>query len=159
MPKDSIVQISFTDYSEIGELDQVVQKLLGTSKQMAEQAYAPYSNFKVGAAVLLEDGRIIGGNNQENRAFPSGLCAERVALFSASSQNPNMTILSIGIFADMKGQISPCGACRQVLLEYEEKQQKPIEMFLLNGDGEVRRFKASSDLLPFGFKFKNFNKD
>lgn len=157
MEKKASVNISYSDYGHYSELIDQFQDLLVKSKEMAEDAYAPYSNFKVGSSVLLKNGKVVGGSNQENRAFPSGLCAERVALFSASAQNPNEEILAIAVYVDIQDQISPCGSCRQVMLEYEEKQGKPIVLLLMNGKGEVRRFNAASDLLPFGFKFNNFS--
>ena len=110
----------------------------------------------MGAAILLENGELIGGNNQENRAFPSGLCAERVAVFSASAHYPNEEIKAVGVFTEMEDMISPCGSCRQALLEYEIKQGTEIELYLLNKSDQVRKFDSISDLLPFGFKYNNF---
>jgi len=122
------------------------------------KAYAPYSNFPVGAAVLLEDGTTVGGNNQENRAFPAGLCAERVAIFSAAAQHQDQTIQAVAIHANLNGDISPCGSCRQVILEYEEKQSKNIAIYLMNGKGEIRHFDSAASLLPFAFRFNEFEK-
>ena len=121
-----------------------------------EKAYAPYSKFKVGAALLLEDGQIIQGNNQENIAYPSGLCAERVALFHAGSQFPGIAVDLICIVA--KGDLmpvsqllSPCGACRQVMLESENRQNKPIRIILVNQDNRTMCIDSVQHLLPFGF--------
>jgi cytidine deaminase len=121
-----------------------------------EKAYAPYSKFKVGAALLLEDGQIIQGNNQENIAYPSGLCAERVALFHAGAQFPGITVDLICIVA--KGDLmpisqllSPCGACRQVMLESENRQNKPIRIILVNQDNRTMCIDSVQNLLPFGF--------
>ena len=158
MSESKSLKISFIDYASSKDMKGIHQTLLANAKQMAEQAYAPYSNFPVGAAVLLDNGKEIGGSNQENRAFPSGLCAERVALFSAGSNYPDHKILAIAIFAETEEQISPCGSCRQVMLEYEEKQGKSIEVMLMNGKGEVRYFDGISQLLPFGFKINNFRR-
>mgnify|MGYP000002565208 FL=1 len=121
-----------------------------------EKAYAPYSKFKVGAALLLEDGQIIQGNNQENIAYPSGLCAERVALFHAGAQFPGISVDLICIVA--KGDLmpisqllSPCGACRQVMLESENRQNKPIRIILVNQDNRTMCIDSVQNLLPFGF--------
>ena len=121
-----------------------------------EKAYAPYSKFKVGAALLLEDGQIIQGNNQENIAYPSGLCAERIALFHANAQFPEIAVELICIVA--KGDlmpisqlISPCGACRQVMLESENRQNKPIRIILVNQDNRTMCIDSVQNLLPFGF--------
>ncbi|MEN9914738.1 MAG: hypothetical protein RL528_1499 [Bacteroidota bacterium] len=121
-----------------------------------EKAYAPYSKFKVGAALLLEDGQIIQGNNQENIAYPSGLCAERVALFHAGAQFPGIAVDLICIVA--KGDLmpisqllSPCGACRQVMLESENRQNKPIRIILVNQDNRTMCIDSVQNLLPFGF--------
>ncbi len=121
-----------------------------------EKAYAPYSKFKVGAALLLEDGQIIQGNNQENIAYPSGLCAERVALFHAGAQFPGIVVDLICIVA--KGDLmpisqllSPCGACRQVMLESENRQNKPIRIILVNQDNRTMCIDSVQNLLPFGF--------
>ena len=124
------ISTSFDVYSNETELNQLDFKLLAEAKEAVLKAYAPYSNFHVGAAVLLEDGTIIQGNNQENIAYPSGLCAERVALFHAGAQFPGIAVDLICIVA--KGDLmpisqllSPCGACRQVMLESENRQNKP----------------------------------
>ncbi len=121
-----------------------------------EKAYAPYSKFKVGAALLLEDGQIIQGNNQENIAYPSGLCAERVALFHVGAQFPGIAVDLICIVA--KGDLmpisqllSPCGACRQVMLESENRQNKPIRIILVNQDNRTMCIDSVQNLLPFGF--------
>lgn len=148
--------ISYTDYSSEKELNGTHQSLLKKAKQMSEDAYAPYSDFKVGAAVLLANGQEIGGSNQENRAFPSGLCAERVALFSSGANFPNQSIQAIAVYAEKGNEISPCGACRQVMLEYQQKQEQPIQVLLMNQAGEVRHFESVSQLLPFGFIFDKF---
>lgn len=158
MPKQSSVQINFVDYSSLDELDPMIKDLLMKAKEISNDAYAPYSSFKVGAAVLMEDGSVFLGNNQENRAFPSGLCAERVAIFSAGSMASEKKIKAIAIYAPMEEQISPCGSCRQVILEYEIKQDQKLPIFLMNKGNEVRKFNAASDLLPFGFKYNNFPK-
>jgi cytidine deaminase len=121
-----------------------------------ENAYAPYSKFRVGAVALMEDGSIIKGNNQENIAYPSGLCAERVALFYAGANFPGKVVQKLVIVA--KGELmateqllSPCGGCRQVMLETENRQNSPIEVLLVNQDNRVLILNSVKDLLPFGF--------
>ena len=131
---------------------QLVEKAI----EAAKMAYAPYSNFNVGAAVLLQNGKTILGNNQENAAYPSGLCAERVALFAASAEQPKTPILAIAItahsdFISVGELLSPCGSCRQVMVEYEYRHQNNIRI-LLKGDSEkVYIVNSAKDLLPFCF--------
>ncbi len=121
-----------------------------------ENAYAPYSEFKVGACALMDDGSFVLGNNQENAAFPSGICAERVALFYAGANFPNKKVITLCIVA--KGDLmpasqllSPCGSCRQVMLESENRQKQPIRVLLVNQDGRTMILDAVIQLLPFGF--------
>jgi cytidine deaminase len=121
-----------------------------------ENAYAPYSEFKVGACALMDDGSFVLGNNQENAAFPSGICAERVALFYAGANFPNKKVITLCIVA--KGDLmpasqllSPCGSCRQVMLESENRQKQPIRVLLVNQDGRAMILDAVIQLLPFGF--------
>ncbi len=130
-------------------------QLMNNALDAADLAYAPYSSFKVGAAVLLEDGQIVTGSNQENAAYPSGLCAERVAVFAAASHNPGKKIVRIAVAAKNKNgeatQITPCGGCRQVMLEYEYKQNHPIKILLLGPNKTMFQFNNADDLLPLGF--------
>jgi cytidine deaminase len=126
---------------------------------MVKTAYAPYSEFHVGAAVLLENGEIIAGNNQENAAYPSGLCAERVALFYAGSQYPTIAIKTIAISVKSKNVIiseplSPCGGCRQVIAEYENKFKKPIRIIMSGEKGQIYIANSIESLLPLMFSKK-----
>jgi cytidine deaminase len=130
--------------------------LLAAAKNAAEKAYAPYSRFRVGAALLFTDETTHSGSNQENSAYPSGLCAERVAVFSAASLFPGKVIKAIAISTineneGFQGVVSPCGACRQVLAEYERRQNSPIAVWLQNTDGSVTHFIRVADLLPYAF--------
>ncbi|MEZ4888599.1 MAG: cytidine deaminase [Chitinophagales bacterium] len=131
--------------------------LFKATKNAVNQAYAPYSRFRVGAAVLLADGSIYEGNNQENAAYPSGLCAERVALFYASANKPNIKIKAIAVTidysnnADFEDIISPCGGCRQVIAEYEHKFDSPITVYLLGRAEKVCLVESMKELLPFYF--------
>ncbi|MEN8157683.1 MAG: cytidine deaminase [Bacteroidota bacterium] len=129
----------------------LVQKAMATAKN----AYAPYSAYHVGAAVLLDNGEVITGNNQENAAYPSGLCAERVALFYASSQYPDLPVRSIAIAAMQNGiyqeePVTPCGGCRQVLYETEVRGGMPLEV-ILYGSKKIQVISRAADLLPLPF--------
>jgi cytidine deaminase len=134
----------------------VIHDLMTAAEKARENAYAPYSKFRVGAAILLNNGEVVTGNNQENAAYPSGLCAERVAVFFAGSQYPNAKILQIAVTARSEKQVlnkpvSPCGACRQSIAEYEFKQNHPIEIFFMGETGQVFKTDSIKDLLPFLF--------
>ena len=131
------------------------KNLIDCAKDACSRAYAPYSQFQVGAAVLLANGEIITGNNQENVAFPSGLCAERTALFYANSQYPEQAVKSLAVAAYTQGDfinkpISPCGACRQVILETEIRFKSPVRIFLY-GKSEIYIIEGINDLLPLAF--------
>lgn len=146
----------FQLYPNWESLQTIEISVVNKAFEAMEKAYAPYSKFKVGAALLLEDGQIIQGNNQENIAYPSGLCAERVALFHAGAQFPGIAVDLICIVA--KGDLmpisqllSPCGACRQVMLESENRQNKPIRIILVNQDNRTMCIDSVQNLLPFGF--------
>jgi cytidine deaminase len=140
----------------ITDLSEQDQALVTAAQAALTRAYAPYSKFQVGASVLLQSGHIIEGNNQENIAYPSGLCAERVALFYAGANHPNDPILKICIVAqgDLTSNdsyVSPCGPCRQVMLESESRQTQPIEVLLVQKSGKVLFLNTVQNLLPFGF--------
>jgi cytidine deaminase len=149
--------ISYFELDSPDELQPDDLNLLNIAADSLKSAYAPYSHYKVGSAILLGNGVIIPGNNQENMAFPSGLCAERVALFTAASQYPGITIKSIAITAQsqdfpVKEPVSPCGACRQVMIEYETNQGKPIKLILGCETGKIILVMKVGDLLPLSFK-------
>jgi len=131
-------------------------KLVKKAEEACQSAYAPYSEFKVGAAVLLDNGKIILGNNQENAAYPSGLCAERVALFAAKSIYPDAQVIQLAIVSDGdlidKDQfLTPCGACRQVMAEVQNRQNNTFQITLKNPDGSFIVFEKVDDLLPLIF--------
>ncbi len=139
----------------LDECSEVEKKLIDAAKNATKKAYAPYSQFRVGAAVLLENGEIISGNNQENAAYPSGLCAERTTLFFANATYPDQKVEAIAIAAWHDGQftlyaITPCGACRQVLLETENRFHSPIKV-LMYGENGIYVVPAIKDLLPLSF--------
>jgi len=142
-------------YQNIKELTEEEQKLIDSAKSACNNAYAPYSQFNVGAALLLDDGSIVIGSNQENAAYPSGLCAERVAIFSVMNNNPTAKIKKIAVTArkaTSNGFIpaAPCGGCRQVMLEQEQKQNENIEVLFSHEDKWVRT-SSIKQLLPFSF--------
>lgn len=152
------VEAEIFDFSE---LDAGEKALVNDAKAMIDQAYAPYSKFHVGAAVLLESGAVIKGSNQENAAYPSGLCAERVAIFSAGANYPKDYIRMIAIVAKPQGandfvMASSCGNCRQAMMEYESKQTKSIQLLFVRPNNEILKTTVR-DLLPFGFDSKSLN--
>ena len=134
--------------------------LLKKAREALDRAYSPYSNYKVGAALLLDNGEIITGSNQENAAFPSGLCAERVAFFSAGSDFPGILINKAAVIAvkntDQKLEVAaPCGACRQVMLEYEIHQKKPIQILMAYKNSKFLVAPSIDSLVPFAFNKYN----
>jgi len=142
------------------DLPEQVQWLMNQAVEAREKAYAPYSRFKVGAAVLLNNGSVVLGSNQENAAYPSGLCAERTAVFAAGANYPEEEIRCICISgtSDLKETaepIPPCGACRQSLLEYELKQKKNIPVYFMGKSGMVIKSSSVQNLLPYIFKEEN----
>lgn len=143
-------------YSGLEELPTKVVELFEKAREAREKAYAPYSNFKVGASILLDNGEIITGSNQENASFPSGLCAERTAIYYAGAQFPSSQIEIIAIVAGSKNHktttpIPPCGACRQAIAEYEIKQNQPIEIYFMGEEGEIVKSNSLKNLLPLVF--------
>lgn len=149
------VETSFTIYN-FEELTASYQNLINKAKEQVAKAYAPYSGFHVGAAIELENGEIFAGSNQENSAYPSGLCAERVAMFYANAQFPDVPVKTIAIAAFTNGNylpepITPCGSCRQVLLETEMRFEKNISI-LLYGTQSVYLIENVKQLLPLCFE-------
>ena len=146
----------------LAELPEEESRLMEAAIKATEQSYAPYSKFHVGAAALLEDGTIVTGSNQENAAYPSGLCAERVVLFHAGHKYPDIAVVALAIAAATNGSqvesISPCGACRQVLLEAEQRYGKSMKV-LLCGTKEVVVAESAESLLPLCFGAKDLKDD
>jgi cytidine deaminase len=143
-------------YSGVEELPAEVVQLFEKAREARDKAYAPYSNFTVGAAILLENDEIITGSNQENASFPSGLCAERTAIYYAGAQFPKQQIKIIAIVAGSKNHkttspIPPCGACRQAIAEYEIKQNQPIEIYFSGEEGDILKSNSLKNLLPLIF--------
>lgn len=156
MIEKKIQQIAYSVHSDISTIGDEHQEAISKAIQNREQAYAPYSGFYVGAAALLSSGRIVTGANQENAAYPSGLCAERVALFAAGAQHPKETIEALVVTCRNTKKLtdqpfSSCGACRQVMLEYELKQKSPITVYYLGETGPVIQVDSVVDLVPLYF--------
>lgn len=158
--KEININASFTVFSSAAELPQEIQDLMEQAVAIRKKAYAPYSKFRVGTALLLDNGKIVLGSNQENAAYPSGLCAERVAIFQSGAIYPEAKILKLAVTAASDtnttlSPIPPCGACRQSISEYEFKQDSPIEIYFMGESGEVYKSNSIKNLLPLSFD-KNF---
>jgi cytidine deaminase len=154
--KEISFQTNLKVFSNLEELPKNIQILMEEAIIARNNAYAPYSKFKVGAALVLENDEIVIGSNQENAAYPSGLCAERVAIFQAGSKFPGKIIKTLAITAASETNktdkpIPPCGACRQAIAEYEFKQEQPIEIYFMGETGEIYLSDSLSNLLPFSF--------
>ena len=143
-------------FNHLEDLDSESKYLAHKAKEAAAHAYAPYSKFCVGASLILDDGTIVSGANQENVAYPLCMCAERVALYAAASQHPDKKILKLAVVAHKKNHkdLTPatcCGSCRQVLLEFETRQNKPIELIMLSPDMKWIKAPSAGSLLPLSF--------
>lgn len=154
--KEININTHISVFNGIDELPDEVQSLMHQAIEVRKKAYAPYSHFRVGAAILLDNGKVVLGSNQENAAYPSGLCAERVAIFQAGAIYPDAKIVQLAITAasDTNPTISPippCGACRQSIAEYEFKQDTPIEIYFMGESGEVYKSNSIGNLLPLSF--------
>lgn len=150
------IKIAFEEYNTFDELNDTDKALCLEAQKALDGSHSPYSNFKVGAALRLKSGRIIYGSNQENAAYPSGLCAERVALFAWGANFANDPIEAMAVTAHtdkfiINKPITPCGSCLQVLAEYEKKQSSPIRTLLYCKDGAVWATNAADSFLPFMF--------
>jgi len=143
-------------YEDLQELPKTVSSLMQKAVEAREKAYAPYSKFNVGTAILLDNEEVVTGSNQENASYPSGLCAERTAIYYAGSQFPEAKMISMAITAGSKKHktntpIPPCGACRQAIAEYEIKQNAPIEIYFMGKTGAITKSNSISNLLPLVF--------
>lgn len=150
------INSNFTIFEDIDDLPAKIQELILSAKNIRKNAYSKYSNFSVGVSILLEDDTVVDGSNQENAAYPSGLCAERTAIFYANSNYPHLKIKCLVIVAgsNLKSNstpIAPCGACRQVIAEYENKQNSEIELYFMGETGKIIHSKSIENLLPFKF--------
>lgn len=149
------IDITYSEFLSVDEMIPEDRELVGAAIEAMSGAYAPYSHFHVGAAVRLSNGQIVKGSNQENAAFPSGLCAERTAMFAASSRYPDKDMLSIAIAGGVLGMLgtspaTPCGACRQVMAQYQAKSGKPMSVIMV-ADGLIWKFDRVDDILPLIF--------
>jgi cytidine deaminase len=149
------IKIAYLEYDSIDELKAKDKELVQAAISATASAYAPYSKFNVGAAVLFDDGEIVKGSNQENAAYPSGICAERTALFYASASRPDKAMAALAIAASQDNElletpVTPCGACRQVMAQYQLKSGIPMRILLV-GAHKIWEFEKVDDLLPFIF--------
>ena len=154
--KEITITTQFKVFESIEELPNDIQDLMTQAVEVRKNAYAPYSKFRVGVAIFLDNGKIVLGSNQENAAYPSGLCAERVAIFYAGAVYPEAKILKMAITAasdtnQTTAPIPPCGSCRQSIAEYEIKQDTPIEIYFMGEIGAIYKSESLKNLLPFMF--------
>lgn len=157
--KELIITSKINVFESLQELSPQEKDLMKKAIEVRKNAYAPYSKFRVGAAVLLDNGEVVVGSNQENGAYPSGLCAERVAIFQAGAVYPEVAILKIAISAASDNipttvPVPPCGACRQSIAEYEIRQDAPIKIFYMGETGIIHQSDSLKNLLPFMFDNK-----
>lgn len=157
------LEITYSEYSSVDELPQNDANLLNAAIEALNGSYAPYSNFNVGAAVQLDNGVIVKGSNQENIAYPSGLCAERTALFSAHANYPQNKIVSIAITSSQNGLLLatppfPCGACRQVMAQTQTRNGSPLKI-IIGGSDKILVFNSVESLLPFIFASEEVGKN
>ncbi len=155
--KEIRIESTLLVFESIDELSTDIRSLMLKAIEARENAYAPYSKFKVGAAIYLDNDKVVIGSNQENASYPSGLCAERTAIYYAGAKYPDSKIKTIAVTAASQRQktktpIPPCGACRQAISEYEVKQNSPIEIYFMGEEGEVVKSNSLENLLPFVFK-------
>ena len=157
--KEITITTQFKVFESIEELPNDIQDLMTQAVEVRKNAYAPYSKFRVGVAIFLDNGKIVLGSNQENAAYPSGLCAERVAIFYAGAVYPEAKILKMAITAasdtnQTTAPIPPCGSCRQSIAEYEIKQETPIEIYFMGEIGAIYKSESLKNLQPFMFDKK-----
>lgn len=155
--KEVKIETTLDIYEDFNELPKAIQSLMNSAIAARDNAYAPYSKFNVGAAILLDNNEIVIGSNQENACFPSGLCAERTAIFYAGAKYPKAKMLKMAITASSQSQITdqpipPCGACRQSIAEYEIKQDSAIEIYFMGVKGKVIKSESLANLLPLLFE-------
>ncbi|WP_426092822.1 cytidine deaminase [Flavobacterium sp. DSR3-2] len=157
--KEITITTQFKVFDSTTDLPNDVQDLMEQAVTIRKNAYAPYSKFRVGVALVLDNGKIVVGSNQENAAYPSGLCAERVAIFYAGSMYPDAKVLKMAITAasdtnQTTAPIPPCGSCRQSIAEYEIRQKTPIEIYFMGEIGTIYKSESLKNLLPFMFDKK-----
>ena len=158
--KEIQIETKLSVFESFEELSQSEKEFMNQAVEIRKKAYAPYSKFQVGAAIVLDNGVVLQGSKQENAAYPSGLCAERVVIFYAGANYPNNKIMKLFISAtpsdrDSENPIPPCGSCRQSIAEYEIKQDLPIEIYFMGAKGAVYKSDSLKNLLPFMFDKSN----
>ena len=158
--KEYEIAIKVKEYTDRSEMPAEDQALLQKADEATSTSYAPYSNFNVGVALLMENGEVVSGSNQENSASPSGLCAERVAMFYANAHYPNVPIVAIAVSSSINGilnskSIYPCGSCRQSLLENEQRFKNSIKVIMGSTKG-IKVVNSIKDLLPFSFDLSDY---
>lgn len=161
--KQNTFNVKITEFRTTDDLPEKDKELVEAAFTAAANAYAPYSGFTVGAALRLKSNMIVTGNNQENAAYPSGLCAERVAMFYASSQYPGQSVETIAVVAPkavagLDEPVTPCGSCRQVMAEYEQLQKKPLRVIMTSGKGKCFLVEGMDNLLPLAFQARHLRK-
>ena len=154
--KEVKIETTLSVYDSLDNLPQDIISLMDHAAEARKKAYAPYSKFSVGVAILLENGEIVTGSNQENASYPSGSCAERTAIYYAGAKFPNVKMLKMTVIAGSQIKqtlepIPPCGACRQAIAEYEVKQETPIEIYFMGETGKVVKSESLANLLPLLF--------
>jgi cytidine deaminase len=159
MSNEKSIEIKYTEYNTHREVPANLRALLAKAKTAYENSYAPYSQFHVGSAVLLANGEIVLGTNQENASFPAGICAERTALFAAATMFPDQEVVAIAIAAHseqymVQEPVPPCGVCRQVMAETEKRQNTPVQVLFTGEKGRVIHVVGTNNLLPFVFRLE-----
>ncbi|MBU2938447.1 cytidine deaminase [Lacinutrix sp. C3R15] len=154
--KEIKIESTLTVFDDFNELPKDIASLMEQAIEARKKAYAPYSKFLVGAAIALENGEVVTGSNQENASYPSGLCAERTAIYYAGAKYPNVKMKTMAIVAGSITQqtmvpIPPCGACRQAIAEYEVNQNEDIQIYFMGETGKVVKSNSLANLLPLGF--------
>ncbi|WP_179345382.1 cytidine deaminase [Winogradskyella ursingii] len=155
--REVTIETKLKVYEGPEHLNEEIQQLMNAAIEARDNAYAPYSKFHVGTAILLDNNKVVIGSNQENASYPSGLCAERTAIYYAGAKYPNAKILKMALTASSQNQVTdkpipPCGACRQAIAEYELKQDQPIEIYFMGAKGKVVKSDSLSNLLPLLFE-------
>ena len=158
--KEIQIETKLSVFESFEELSHSEKEYMNQAIEIRKKAYAPYSKFLVGAAIVLDNGLVLQGSNQENAAYPSGLCAERVVIFYAGANYPDNKIVKLFISAtpsdrDSENPIPPCGSCRQSIAEYEIKQDLPIEIYFMGAKGAIYKSDSLKNLLPFMFDKSN----
>jgi cytidine deaminase len=160
---ERFISIRVEEFDSLQELNDSDREMMEQAIRASETSYSPYSSFQVGAVVRLTNGEVISGSNQENAAYPSGLCAERVALFFAQARFPEVPVDAIAIFArstefKLDKPVTPCGSCRQVMAEYENRHGRKMRVIMGNGDGHVQIIEGIENLLPLMFMLEKLKK-